>query len=329
MTTTSGETSVIAWAMPQPSAWQAWASTSRAISLPSAAAWPTICAVSCSSLPPQRSHRSAAYSSSASSVSISRWRTSSGEVRCQAAGERHEGVRYPVAQPRLRRGGDAPAAGQRLDGLVGPIGVQARAQVADLGGAVAVAAIDLAVDDQSAADAGADGDEQHHLAAPARAVPRLGQGRRVAIVFQPRRQTQRPTAPVDQRKAFPAVDVMAFDHHAAGRIDRPAKADADRRHVVSRRQHRAAELRSARRMPAAPELGPDVETFERHQLAIAAPDAQLQLGAADFDAQIERLRIARSFRHANAVSIRKWPVCSRGESRSSSSSDLGVAPFAG
>ena len=39
------------------------------------------------------------------------------------------------------------------------------------------------------------------------------------------------------------------------------------------------------RMPAAPELGPHLEALERHELAIARADAQLQLRAADFDAE--------------------------------------------
>ena len=88
-------------------------------------------------------HRSAAYSSAASSVSISRWRTSSGEVRSKPVVSGTKACEIGLAQPGLCRGRDAPAAGQRFDGLIGPIGVQARTQVADLGGAVTAAAIDL------------------------------------------------------------------------------------------------------------------------------------------------------------------------------------------
>ena len=97
-------------------------------------------------------------------------------------------MRNRLGKPRLGRGGDAPTAGHRLDRFVRPIGVQPGPQMADFGGGHSAAAINLAIDDQPAADAAADGDIEHDAAPAAGAELRLGQPGHVAIVSDGGRQ---------------------------------------------------------------------------------------------------------------------------------------------
>ena len=162
--------------------------------------------------------------------------------------------------------------------------------------AAAVAAVDVAIDDQPAADAGAHGDVEHDPAAASGAVPGLGQGRHVAVVSQYGRQAEREAAPIDQRKPLPAVDVMALGDHAARRIDRAAEADADGRHVVPRGQRAGGRFDLLENADGAA-AGPHVETLDRRQRSIVRAHAELQLGAADFDAQVERSCVAKRFGH--------------------------------
>src|SRR6185437_14310215 len=71
--------------------------------------------------------------------------------RLRAGPEGAQLVRDRPGQVSLRRRRDAPATGHRLDRFLRSIGVQAGAEMADLGGADARAAVNLPADDQPAA----------------------------------------------------------------------------------------------------------------------------------------------------------------------------------
>ena len=77
--------------------------------------------------------------------------------------------------------------------------------------AAAAAAIDLAVDDQSAADAGADGDVEDRRQPLARAEQRFRQAGDVGVVAEDGRQPDKVADPVGEREAVPAVDLMRLD----------------------------------------------------------------------------------------------------------------------
>ncbi len=109
------------------------------------------------------------------------------------------------------------------------VGMQSGTQMTDFGHARAGAVKNPPVDDQSAADARADRDVEHHALVATGAKPRFGQGGHIAIVLQSGWHTQSRAAPFAKLEVFPTVDLMALDHPAAGRIDRPAKANSDRR----------------------------------------------------------------------------------------------------
>ena len=91
--------------------------------------------------------------------------------------------------------------------------------------------VELAVEDQRAADAGGDGHVDHVVVAAARAQLVLGQRGGVGVVVQPDRHLQ----PLGQHGAHGQVvqrdDVAGFDHHAVFIIDKGRKGCADAAHV--------------------------------------------------------------------------------------------------
>ena len=180
-------------------------------------------------------------------------------------------MRDRLAQSGLRRGGDSPAAGQRLDGLVRVIGLQPRPQVTDLRGAVTAAAIDLAVDDEPAADAGADRHIEHDLPtapAPKRASARQAASQSFSITAGTASVWRHQST---SGEAIPAADVMALDDGAGRGVDRSAETEARGGDTVPRDQCPAgfgdlledalgaaasAGRRNARARPAAHRRGP-------------------------------------------------------------------------
>src|SRR5262245_15163586 len=96
----------------------------------------------------------------------------------------------------------------------------------DLGCPASTAAIDLAVDNQPAADAGADGDVNDGRQPLAGAEERLGQAGDVRVVTQDRGQSRDVADPVGEREIVPALDLMRLDDGPGGVINRAAEADA-------------------------------------------------------------------------------------------------------
>src|SRR5438132_13805365 len=89
------------------------------------------------------------------------------------------------------------------------------------------AAVNLPVDDESAADAAADGDVEDRRQPLAGAVQRLGESRNVRVVAERRGQPDDIGNPVRQREAVPALDLVRFDDGVRRVIDGAAEADAD------------------------------------------------------------------------------------------------------
>ena len=256
----------MAWAMPQPSAWQAWPSTSRAISLPSAAASATILAVSWSSLPPAAvrqighdillRHRR---------LSISRCRTASGRRALRRAGQRDEGCVTGSPMPRLQPAAmpqplasDSTVSSGRSACRPGP-------QVADFGRARAVAAIDLLVDDQSAADAGADRDVQHDARARDPAPKRASASAATSQSFSiGRGSTSTLAAPVDQAQNPPSrrSDGSSIKRPAAESTGPPKPMPIAE--TLCRAISAGADASICRRMPVAPGL-------DRHRKSLGPP----------------------------------------------------------
>src|SRR5262245_25870670 len=97
--------------------------------------------------------------------------------------------------------------------------------------AAAAAAIDLTVDDQAAADAGADRDVEDRRQPLAGAEERFGQTGDIGVVAQYCRPTQQLGDPISQGKIVPIRDLMRLDDGARGVVDRSAEADADTANV--------------------------------------------------------------------------------------------------
>ncbi len=156
----------------------------------------------------------------------------------------------------------------------------------DLSNRRAAIAVDLAIQNKSAADTGPDSHVEQILAAATRAEPSLGERGDIAVVAHDRRKLQRLLAPAHQGKVVPAFDLMALGDDARRAIHRSAKADADSLQLTLLQQRSADRfdvVENARR--ATP--GIDIAPFDGYQVwATAITDAQLQLGAADFNAQV-------------------------------------------
>src|SRR5262249_15286987 len=126
----------------------------------------------------------------------------------------------------------APAGGDVLEDVVGAI-ILAKAQVANLGGAAAGAAVDAAVDDQPAADPGTNRHVKHWRMSLRRAERRLGQPRDVGIVAERDRQRERVAEPTGNGEAIPAADLVRLDDALGVIVDRPTKADADAAYLLA------------------------------------------------------------------------------------------------
>src|SRR5439155_26613230 len=120
------------------------------------------------------------------------------------------------------------------------------------------AVVEFAINHQSAADAGADGDVKHAPQSPARSDGCLGQRRAVLIVVDKHRQPKLSLEPPSHGETSPAGNLMGPDRATGFGIKRPAEADPDRldsggpRSVVAafrERTRRSASLQQARREP--------------------------------------------------------------------------------
>ena len=101
--------------------------------------------------------------------------------------------------------------------------VEVDGRVPDLAGHVRRAVKELAVENQPAADAGADRHADDVRAAARRALPPFADGRAVRVVVERRRQIQPLADPVAQRKVLPAevrrdtITILSRDRAAPAR----------------------------------------------------------------------------------------------------------------
>jgi len=130
-------------------------------------------------------------------------------------------------------------------------------------------------------------------------VERLREGCAVAIVADQRAHTPETLAPLRQRKVFPAVYLMAFDDATRLRIYRAAKPDADGLNRVS-----SGKFRTRRpdllENPLRPVRNHNVAPNDFHgRRTIAATDAQLQFGSANFDSEYHLLALPHDSYYRN------------------------------
>src|SRR5262245_18054599 len=81
-------------------------------------------------------------------------------------------------------------------------------QMPDLGGAPAHTPVNLTIDNESAANAGADGDVEDRRQSLAGAEERLGQARHVGIVAQSDRPAEQLADPRRQWEIVPSADLV-------------------------------------------------------------------------------------------------------------------------
>src|SRR5262245_60131601 len=162
-------------------------------------------------------------------------------------------------------------------------------QVADLRSPAAAAAVDLAVDDQAAADARADGDVEDRRKPLARSEKGLRESRDVGVVAQHRRPAEHLLDPRRQSEAVPALDLVRFDDGPRGVIDGAAEANADAMDLGTVETSAGEQLGDGLRDLTANALGArgdiDAAAPQPGEDAVASADAELEFGAADFDAQ--------------------------------------------
>src|SRR5262249_9708276 len=154
-------------------------------------------------------------------------------------------------------------------------------------------AIDLAVDDESAADAGADGDVEDGRAALAGAGQGFGQAGDVGVVAQHRGPAEEVEDPVGQGKVVPPRDLVRLDYGSRGVVHWSAAADADTVSLGTLQFGLAQQFGyGGENLPANP-VRPDSDIHraapERGDLAVALAQAKLKLGAANLDTE-EHLR---------------------------------------
>ena len=106
------------------------------------------------------------------------------------------------------------------------------------------------------------------------------------------------TDPVCEREIVPTFYLIRFLDAAAGGVDRAAEADADRLDLVAREpgffeQRRESGFDLIEDAGGAA-VGIDVQALEGQEGSVAGPDSELELGAADLDAQDRRINAIRS-----------------------------------
>ncbi len=146
----------------------------------------------------------------------------------------------PLCRATPGRRGDGPTAGHGFEGLVGRVAVKARTEMAQFGRHATAATKQVAIDDQSAANTATHIAVEDDASSLTRPIAGLGQPRRIGIVDKRGGQAERVAAPVNQRKAIPALDLVARDRRSRLGIDRTAETDSDSPDFVSLKQFRAA-----------------------------------------------------------------------------------------
>src|ERR1043166_8804315 len=114
----------------------------------------------------------------------------------------------------------------------GPDPVSPLPQVPDLRRSAAHAPINLAIDDQPAADAGADRDVEHRGKTLARPEQRFGEPGDVGVVPEHRGKADQLADPVGEREIVPALDLMRLDDGVRAVIDGSAEPDANPAQLV-------------------------------------------------------------------------------------------------
>ena len=92
------------------------------------------------------------------------------------------------------------------------------------------AAVEPTVDDQPAANAGADRHVEDRSQTASCPQPGFGQGGGIAVVPQHDRQSETVAAPLDEREIIPAFDLMTGQDSSPVGVNRSAKTDADAPH---------------------------------------------------------------------------------------------------
>jgi hypothetical protein len=163
--------------------------------------------------------------------------------------------------------------------------------VADVAGRALRAAVDRALGDDPAADAGADLDEQEvALRAPVRPV--LADGHDVHVVVDEDRHVEAPREAAGDRVAVPAGHDRRVDGPAGGELDRARNADADAPHLVRLAPGARQELRELRLDDAEHRVGAraDVEVLGQlgERVAGEVHHREARVGGAEVGAEHDR-----------------------------------------
>ena len=169
----------------------------------------------------------------------------------------------------------------------------------DLGCSEAGASVNAIVDDECAADAAADRYIKEGRIATPGAEPEFGEASRIGVVFNDGGGDFELFAdPIGQREIVPTFDLVGFLDAATGGINGAAEADAGGLEFI------ASETGLPEQTPeggldlvedaGGAAVGVDTESLECPEGSIARSDSELELGAANLDAQERGLRHARS-----------------------------------
>ena len=185
-------------------------------------------------LPSHTVSRNAVSSSTclaAASPSRNAWPTCSARI-CSSppASSRMREAPPPASLPRARKR-DRRTGGQGFDAAVFAAGA-ARTPVVDghvpaLGGASGASVMDLAVQDDARADAGAEGGVEDVGVPSSRAPQDFGESGGVGVVIHLRGDTEDALGLGGQREAAPARHVRRIEHDAGSGIQGPGRAQAD------------------------------------------------------------------------------------------------------
>ena len=185
--------------------------------------------------------------------------------------------------------------------------------MADLERPRAAPRVDPAVDDQAAADPAADGHVEDRRAAR----PRRRSGPRPARRCRRRSGPRRPATPevladpVGQREIRPSpstwYDVVITPRSASTGPPKPMPDGRDLRRGRAPAQEQAWNASTIwSRMPAAPRPGSTVRRSRASDRAVAMPEAELELRAADLDARGSQSSAMRGL----SARSRRWPATS-------------------
>ena len=206
------------------------------------------------------------------------WRTTSREfwasMPCDAQPRRH--------RPAARHGLEAAAVAAAADLLVA-----GNVDVADVAGRALRAAVDPAIGDDPAADAGRDLDEQQ-VVVGAPGLPVLAQRHDVHVVVDERRRPEVVGQPVAHAVAVPAGHDRRRDRRARGELHRAGHADPGPAHVIVLTPDAAEQLVEGPLEPAEHRVGP----FRDRDL-LGRLDQHLAAEVGDREARVGRPQVGR------------------------------------